>query len=107
MTLQEGLLWLLGGGGLGWICARLWEWLEAHWPAFQALRPDLKRLAVFAGTALVAMLLGAGAVALASWLGYAELPATPQVWVERLFELAAYAIISGQVTHGERVLRQK
>lgn len=105
MSIGEFLAWLVGSGGIGWLCSQLIDWLRDHWFAFAALRPDLLRLASFGITALVAALLGAGAIGLSAWLGYDTAPATAQQWVERLFAIASAAIIAGQVRHGEVALR--
>ena len=106
MSIGEFLAWLVGSGGIGWVCSQLIDWLRDNWLEFAALRPDLLRLASFGITALVAALLGAGAIGLSAWLGYDTAPATAQQWVERLFAIASAAIIAGQVRHGEMVLRR-
>ena len=106
MSIGEFLAWLVGSGGIGWVCSQLIDWLRDHWLEFEALRPDLLRLASFGITALVAALLGAGAIGLSAWLGYDTAPATAQQWVERLFAIASAAIIAGQVRHGEVALRR-
>ncbi|MEN6547032.1 MAG: hypothetical protein ABFE07_13430 [Armatimonadia bacterium] len=105
MSIGEFLAWLVGSGGIGWLCSQLIDWLRDHWFAFAALRPDLLRLASFGITALVATLLGAGAIWLSAWLGYDAAPGTAQAWVERLFAIASAAIIAGQVRHGEMALK--
>lgn len=105
MSIGEFLAWLVGSGGIGWLCSQLIDWLRDHWFAFAALRPDLLRIASFGITALVATLLGAGAIWLSAWLGYDAAPGTAQAWVERLFAIASAAIIAGQVRHGEMQLR--
>ena len=105
MSIGEFLAWLVGSGGIGWLCSQLIDWLRDHWFEFAGLRPDLLRLASFGITALVAALLGAGAIGLSAWLGYDTAPATAQQWVERLFAIASAAIIAGQVRHGEVALR--
>ena len=106
MSIGEFLAWLVGSGGIGWLCSQLIDWLRDHWFAFAALRPDLLRIASFGITALVATLLGAGAIWLSAWLGYDAAPGTAQAWVERLFAIASAAIIAGQVRHGEVALRR-
>ena len=106
MSIGEFLAWLVGSGGIGWLCSQLIDWLRDHWFEFAGLRPDLLRLASFGITALVAALLGAGAIGLSAWLGYDTAPATAQQWVERLFAIASAAIIAGQVRHGEVALRR-
>ncbi len=106
MSIGEFLAWLVGSGGIGWLCSQLIDWLRDHWLEFAALRPDLLRLASFGITALVAVLLGAGVILLSAWLGYDAAPATAQQWVERLFAIASAAIIAGQVRHGEVALRR-
>jgi hypothetical protein len=105
MSIGEFLAWLVGSGGIGWLCSQLIDWLRDHWFAFAALRPDLLRIASFGITALVATLLGAGAIWLSAWLGYDAAPGTAQAWVERLFAIASAAIIAGQVRHGEMALK--
>ncbi len=105
MSIGEFLAWLVGSGGIGWLCSQLIDWLRDHWFAFAALHPDLLRIASFGITALVATLLGAGAIWLSAWLGYDAAPGTAQAWVERLFAIASAAIIAGQVRHGEMQLR--
>jgi len=105
VTLTEFIGWLLASGGIGWLCSQLIDWLRDHWFAFAALRPDLLRIASFGITALVATLLGAGAIWLSAWLGYDAAPGTAQAWVERLFAIASAAIIAGQVRHGEMALK--
>lgn len=107
MTIAEFIAWLLGSGGIGWLCSQLIDWLREHWFWFATLRADLLRLAAFGITALVAIAIGAGAIALSAWLGYDAAPATAQGWVERLFGIASAAIIAGQVRHGETVLRRE
>lgn len=106
MSIGEFLVWLVGSGGIGWLCSSLIDWLRDHWFEFAGLRPDLLRLASFGITALVASLLGTGVILLSAWLGYDAAPATAQQWVERLFAIASAAIIAGQVRHGEMVLRR-
>jgi hypothetical protein len=102
MTLFEFLAWLLGSGGIGVLCSRLLEWLDERWAAFSGLRPDLKRLATFAMTAVTASALGVIALLVQQWAGGEAAPITAQDWVSRLFELAAAAIITSQVTHASR-----
>ena len=106
MSIGEFLAWLVGSGGIGWLCSQLIDWLRDHWFAFAALRPDLLRLASFGITAVVAGIIGAAAILLSGWLGYDAAPATAQQWVERLFAIASAAIIAGQVRHGEMALRR-
>ncbi len=105
MTIGEFIGWLLASGGIGWLCSALISWLDERWLWFNTLRADLKRLASFLITALVAGLIGAGAILLSAWLGYEAAPVTAQAWVERLFAIISAAIIAGQVRHGETVLR--
>ena len=105
MSIGEFLAWLVGSGGIGWVCSQLIDWLRDHWLEFAALRPDLLRLASFGITGLVSVALGAGAIWLSAWLGYDAAPGTAQQWVERLFAIASAAIIAGQVRHGEVALR--
>ena len=106
MSIGEFLAWLVGSGGIGWLCSQLIDWLRDHWLQFTNLRPDLLRLASFGITGLVATLLGTGVIVLSAWLGYDAAPATAQRWVERLFAIASAAIIAGQVRHGEMALRR-
>ena len=102
MTLIEFIAWLLASGGIGWLCSRLLEWVTTYWPQFAALRPDLKRLASFALIAGTASAIGALLVLLQAWMGYEALPATAQLWVEKLFMIASTAIVSSQVVHASR-----
>lgn len=96
---QELITLLLSGGGIGWLCSRLIEWLDEHWPALKQLRPDLKRGAVFAMTAFVSALMGAVVTLFAWWMNMGELPASAQEWVGLLIAVAGTAITSGQVRH--------
>ena len=102
MTLIEFIAWLLASGGVGYLCSHLLEWVSTYWPWFAALRPDLKRLASFALIAGTASIIGALLILLEAWMGYEAVPATAQLWVERLFVIASTAIVSSQITHGVR-----
>lgn len=99
MTLFEFIGWLLASGGIGWLCSHLLAWVSTYWPAFAALRPDLKRLASFGLIAGTASIIGSLLILLQAWMGYEAAPATAQVWVERLFMIASTAVVSSQVTH--------
>lgn len=96
MSLKEALLAVLSGGG-GWLTYVLME----HVPAFKKIkRPDHKRY--------VSLLLS-GLLPVLAWLvllgmGYESAPATWQAWVERVFALAAGALIVGQGIHGAKKL---
>lgn len=103
MTLIEFIAWLLGSGGVGYVCSRLLEWCDTYWVWFKDLRADLKRLATFTMIAGTATLIGTLAIVLESYMNYAAIPETPQAWIERLFVIAATAIVSSQVTHASRV----
>lgn len=102
MTLIEFIGWLLASGGVGFLCSHLLTWVSTYWPWFAALRPDLKRLASFALIAGTASIIGALLILLEAWMGYEAVPATAQLWVERLFVIASTAVISSQVTHASR-----
>ena len=102
MTLIEFIAWLLASGGVGYLCSRLLEWVTTYWPQFTALRPDLKRLASFALIAGTASIIGALLILLEAWMGYEAVPATAQLWVERLFVIASTAVVSSQVAHASR-----
>lgn len=104
MTLAEFLLWLLGSGGLGWLSYKLLSWLDVVWIWFQTLRGDWKRVLSFVIAGGVGAGVGALAILLSAWMGYEAAPVTPQLWVERLFALAAASIVASQVTHGAREL---
>ena len=99
MTLIEFIGWLLASGGVGYLCSHLLTWVSTYWPAFAALRPDLKRLASFALIAGTASIIGALLILLEAWMGYEAVPATAQLWVERLFVIASTAVVSSQVAH--------
>lgn len=109
MTLEAMLSWVLVDGGLGWLCSVLISWLDDHWFAFAALRPDLKRLASFGITAGAALLLGALVLGAQIAMRYSAGPQGWREWVEVLVyqvSLACWAIVTGQVRHGEAVLRK-
>jgi hypothetical protein len=99
---QELITLLLSGGGIGWLCSRLLEWFDDYWFWYASLRPDLKRLSVFAITAVASAGMGAAVTLFAWWMGLGVLPATAQAWVGLLIAVAGTAITSGQVTHGAR-----
>lgn len=99
MTLLEFIAWLLGSGGIGWLCSGLLSWFDEHWFAFAALRADLKRLASFGITAGLSCAIGVVVILLSAWMGYEAAPITAQLWVERLFAIASAAILAGQVRH--------
>lgn len=99
---QELVTLLLSGGGIGWLCSRLLEWLEQYWPWFKGLRKDLKRATTFAITVTAAALMGALVTLFAWWMRIGELPATAQEWVGLLIAVAGTAITSGQLTHASR-----
>ena len=99
---QEIVTLLLSGGGIGWVCSRLLEWLETYWIWFQTLRADLKRLATFALVTASAMTIGAAVTLFAAWMGFGALPATAQEWVGLMIATAGTAITASQVTHASR-----
>lgn len=99
---QELVTLLLSGGGIGWLCSRLLEWLEQYWPWFQGLRKDLKRLAAFVIVAGSAMAMGAVVTLFAAWMDFGALPASAQEWVGLLIATAGTAITASQVTHASR-----
>ena len=101
---QEIVTLLLSGGGIGWLCSRLLEWLETYWLWFQTLRADLKRLATFALVTASAMTIGAAVTLFAAWMGFGALPATAQEWVGLMIATAGTAITASQVTHASREL---
>jgi hypothetical protein len=99
LTLRDAL-WLLASGGGGAIA----YWLMDKVPALANIkRPDVKRyvsLIIQAALPIVAWLIMLG-------LGYESAPVTWQGAVERMFALAAGAIIVGQGLHGAIDLRRK
>jgi len=99
---QELVTLLLSGGGIGWVCSRLLEWLETYWLWFQTLRADLKRLATFALVTASAMTIGAAVTLFAAWMGFGALPASAQEWVGLMIATAGTAITASQVTHASR-----
>jgi hypothetical protein len=105
MTIGEFIGWLLASGGIGWLCSALISWLDERWLWFNTCAP-ISSACLLTVTALVAGLIGAGAILLSAWLGYEVAPVTAQAWVERLFAIISAAIIAGQVRHGETVLRR-
>jgi len=107
MTLLEFIAWLLGSGGVGYLCSHLLAWVSTYWPWFAALRPDLKRLASFALIAGTASSIGALLILLQAGMGYEPVPATVQAWVERLFVIASTAVVSSQVAHASRNERER
>ena len=105
MTLVEALALLIGNGGIGVACSRILEWLNDRWFWFASLRPDLKRAATFAITALVAVIIGGLAMLAQIVMEYEAPPATWRVWVEELFGIVSgawLAIVTGQLTHASR-----
>ncbi len=106
MTLGAFIAWLLTGGGIGVLGYRLVAALDADWPWFAGLRYDWKRRLSFGIVAASAVLLGWGVIWLSVWLGLMAQPATPQVWVTSLFEIAATAVLSSQDAHGVGVYKQ-
>lgn len=99
MNLTQFFAYLLGGGGIGLLVSRLFTWLDEHWLAFSLMRPDLKRMAVFAGTFVVAAAIGALVILAQVWFGDAAMPATVQDWAAQLFIIGSAAIEFGQVSH--------
>ena len=99
---QELVTLLLSGGGIGWLCSRLLEWLETYWLWFQTLRPDLKRLVTFVLVTASAMSIGAAVTLFAAWMGFGSLPASAQEWVGLMIATAGTAITASQVTHASR-----
>ena len=98
MTLPEMFAWLLGGGGIGLLTSRLFTWLNDHWFDFAQLRSDLKRIAVFIGTFVVAAIIGAAVILFQSAFDGA-LPATWQDWALELFAIGSAAVQAGQVSY--------
>jgi hypothetical protein len=96
MNLPEFFAWLIGGGGIGLLTSRFFTWLNDHWFEFAALRPDLKRVAVFVGTFIVAAAMGALVILAQAWFG-GPLPTTAQEWVLQLFAIGSAAVQAGQV----------
>lgn len=107
MTLWAFIVHMLSGGGIGWVCSKLFEWADTRWPQLQELYPEERRWVVFGGTAVFSALLGWFLLSLAGWMGYQATPATPQAWVEQLFAIAVTAITAGQVRHGREMRRRR
>jgi len=95
MSLREALLAVLSGGG-----GIVVYWLMEFIPQLKELRADYKRYASLVLSGLLPVL---------AWLvllgmGYEQPPATWQAWVERVFALAAGALLVGQGIHGAKKL---
>jgi hypothetical protein len=98
MTLRD-VLWIVVSGGAGGVV----YWLMERVPFLAALRPDYKR---YAGLALSALLPPLAWLAMVG-MGYEAQPATWQGWLERAFALAAGAILVSQGAHGALKLRPR
>jgi uncharacterized membrane protein len=94
MNLWDAAQWILGGG-----CGPLVYWLMENVYGLSMLEPKAKRF-VSLGLACV---VSWGAFFLTLWMG-AEVPTTPQEWVNKLFAVAFAAIVASQGIHGVQKL---
>jgi len=106
MTLTQGLVWVLAGGGGGIIAS----WIVERWPWVQGLQAEMKRYLAWAMTGALGIgaffLLGwLGETAQVSWLG--PWPVTSQEWVQTLWVVATFGILGGGVKHARMVLSKK
>jgi hypothetical protein len=99
MDLKQFVIWILTGGGAGFIAYALVESV----PFLKALAADYKR---YVSLALISVLSG-GTWALTIWLGWTAMPATPQAWLESVFSVVATALLTAKTVHGFRDLRPK
>ena len=97
MELREFLAWMVTSGGSGMVVF----WLMEKAQFLRALRPDMKRMVSLG----LAMVLPVGAWLAAVGMGYVEAPPVWQGWVERIFALAAAAVVLSQGWHGVTKLR--
>jgi hypothetical protein len=96
MSLREVLLAVVSGGG-----GAIVYWLMDHVKPLETLRPDYKRYASLALSAVLPVL----AWLIMLGLGYDAPPPTWQGWLEQAFALAAGAILVSQGVHGAAKLR--
>jgi len=100
MDLKAGLLWLLDSGGAGYLA----YWLIEHVGFLAALKPEAKRYAGFALTALLA----AAAYVVAVACQYLPLPTpTVQGWAEALFPVLYGALVASLAVHGRLQLSRR
>ena len=99
MTLQDFLVWIISGGGVGiiayWLMERIGERanLSAEWKRYLSLLL----------AALVAVAAYGGSVA----IGYEPQPETVAAWIEGVFAVIAVAVGLSQAIHGFTRLRKK
>lgn len=98
-TLEEGLAWVMSGGGAGVITYILIDKV----PFLKKLAPDYKRYASI-GIVVALAWLGWGATML---MKFSPMPETWRAWIESGFSISFVAITTSQLTHGVRDLRQK
>jgi len=99
MTLEQGLVWLLSGGGAGAVTYLLIDKV----PYLKQKPPDAKRYwSIGLVLGLVALAWGFTLV-----MGYNPMPETWREWVEKFFSISFVGLTTSLLTHGAIDLRQK
>lgn len=103
MTLISAITWIISDGGAAYLAFQLVE----RWRVLAGLAAEAKRIVAFALSAVIACIVFAVAVTIFNYVEIAVIPSGWQEWVEALFEIAAGAIIAGQLLHGRKVLSKR
>lgn len=98
-SFEEGLAWVLSGGGAGLVTYFMIDKV----PFLAGLAPDYKR---YVSIALV-LVLAWGAWGVTMLMGYSPVPANWREVIETGFSITFVALTTSLVTHGARDLRAK
>ena len=99
LTLEQGLAWVLGGGGAG----VLTYFIVGKVPFLKKQEPDYKRYWSIG----IVVVLAACAWGLTMLMGYSPVPTTWRAGIEMAFSVMFVALTSSQIMHGAIDLRQK
>ena len=97
----RGIIWIVQHGGAGVVVYFIIDKLLKPQPWFQKLSSEQVRWVAIGGASLVACL----AFLFGIVMGYFVKPADPRVWVESLASVSFASVVSSQLLHGAKKLR--